>query len=526
MNRSGLPQLLTGLAFLAITWGISLPLAHGQDLLNDTIRFSGVTLQLRPYVVVPAETRNIISMTTRPGDDRLYVTTQEGVIYAIGEDASGRTTPTPWFDARQAIESATGRRLDVGTRQSGLQAVAFHPDFTHYDLPGYGKFYTSFLEQRPANAADAVYLGQRFEDSTAASDSVLAEWTFDHSRGEVVAHSYRLVFRVWLPVYDHPIKQLQFNPYALPGNEDYGLLYVAHGDSSLLSSPDDHPQSLKNALGKILRIDPLVSGEEPYTIPATNPFAQSAEAEVLGEIYAYGFRNPHTFSFNADDAGQVHLLAGDIGRNNIEEINRVLPGGNYGWPKREGTFVYLQQPDDHPEAGYITGVAPLPANDAAFGYIYPVAQFDHNAEIGQIRSGNAVASGFVIRNGSDPRLHNQFIFANFADHDGNVYHADFEAMLAAVIRSEATAVAPEVPAVLTQATIHRLRLSLDHDNNPSTPPESYDDFLELLDEIRSDIRFGQGVAGEMYISSKRNGTIYLVTNSCRRFALPCRWKAG
>ena len=137
-----------------------------------------------------------------------------------------------------------------------------------------------------------------------------------------------------------------------------------------------------------------------------------------------------------------------------------------------------------------------------------------------------MASGFVIRNGSDPRLHNQFIFANFADHDGNVYHADFEAMLAAVIRSEATAVAHEVPAVLTQATIHRLRLSLDHDNNPSTPPESYDDFLELLDESRSDIRFGQGVAGEMYISSKRNGTIYLVTNSCRRFALPCRGEAG
>jgi hypothetical protein len=65
-----------------------------------------------------------------------------------------------------------------------------------------------------------------------------------------------------------------------------------------------------------------------------------------------------------------------------------------------------------------------------------------------------------------------------------------------------------------------LRLSLDHDNNPSTPPESYDDFLELLDESRSDIRFGQGVAGEMYISSKRNGTIYLVTNSVPPFRPP------
>ncbi len=514
MSCSGLRESIVRVSLLMVVCMVPWSVAHGQDLLDDRLRFSTFNLQLRPYAVLPAETSNIISMTTRPGDRRLYVTTQEGVIYVINEDAGGHTTLDPWFDMGQAIQMATGRSLFGSTRQSGLQAVAFHPDFDHSDMPGYGKLYTSQLEELPLDPSDLFYLGDTSRGAEVQGDSVLVEWTFDHETGQVDTESYRGLFRVRMPFFDHPIKQAIFNPHAQPGDEDYGLLYVTHGDSSPKPSTDDLPQLLGNALGKMLRIDPLPSGDAPYTIPATNPFADSEDVDILKEIYAYGLRNPHTFSFNPDDIGEIHILAGDIGRNNVEEINRILPGDNYGWPEREGTFVHRQLPDSDPDTGYITGLEDLPANDADFGYVYPVAQYDHNAMISMASSGNAIASGFVIRNGSDPNLHNQLIFANFARHDG-IYHADFEEMLAAMTQRDVAA-----PGELTQAVVHRLRLSLDHDNNPNTLPQGFDDFLDLLGDVRSDVRFGRGIVGEMYISSKRNGTIYLVTNTVPPFHVP------
>jgi hypothetical protein len=67
---------------------------------------------------------------------------------------------------------------------------------------------------------------------------------------------------------------------------------------------------------------------------------------------------------------------------------------------------------------------------------------------------------------------------------------------------------------LTYALPQVLRLALDHDNNPATAPQIFDDFNSLLNDSRNDTRYGEGVFGEMYISTKRQGgRIYLVTNS-------------
>lgn len=451
-------------------------------------------------------------MTTRVGDARLYVTTEQGRIYTINTDANGITTPAAWFDVAGA-ETALGHPMFYNNSQSGLQSVAFHPDFDHVGAPGYGKFYTTLLEYRPQSAVGHYYLGDSTSGPFAPADGVLAEWTYEHFAAQVVTNSYRELFRVKTPYFDHPIKMAQFNPYAKLGDVDYGLLYLTHGDSNVKESTNDDPQHLGNALGKMIRIDPLQSGASRYTIPASNPFAASGDPAVLKEIYAYGLRNPHTFSFNRDDNNNVSLIAGDIGRNNIEEVNLIVSGGNYGWPERDGTFVQLQLPDSDPNAGYITEVAPLPANEAALGYSFPAAQYDHNAAYSQIDSGNAIATGFVIRNGSDPNLQNQLIFDDFANHDGLVYHADFDQMLSAVTKLNVDDPSRDQPGELTQAALHKLRLALDHDNNPSTAPQIYDDFKALLNWPRTDTRFGEGTLGEMYISSKVNGKIYLVTNS-------------
>jgi hypothetical protein len=519
--------------------------AAEQDLLNDTITFSGSNLKLQPYVTLPGGFSNIIGMTWRPGDTRMYVTTEQGTIFAINDDGNGNTTPVTWFNASSALQTGTGRSMNFGGGQQGLQSVAFHPDFDNESSPGYGKLYTTMLENRPANPNSPAhfYLGNSTYGGPFGpignpinADGVLAEWTYNFNTQQVDANSYREVFRTNMPNYDHPIKQARFNPYAEPEDEDYGLLYLTHGDSNNQDSLNDDPQDRGDVLGKMLRINPLESGGDRYTVPSSNPFysgSSPTESGILGEVYAYGYRNPHTFSFNQDDEGNVHILVGDIGRSNMEEINTAVPGGNYGWTKREGTFVHEQtsinvdeqDKDDPPpnaDAGYILGVADLPANEATVGvgpdgnrYIYPVAQYDHNGPdvyIGEDYTATSVASGYVIRNGSDPNLDDQFIFHNFAFNHGDVYHTDFDEMRNAVTQLDPGDEDRDEPGELAPAELRRLHLELDHDNNPNTAPVTGDNLNSVLGTFRNDGRYGEGLQGEMYISTKSND-IYLVANT-------------
>ena len=543
MNQSPLGAVLHLICFQVIVMCGSASVVHAaeQDLLNDPLYFSGATLHIRPYVSMPLGFNDIIGMTYRPDDTRMYVTATEGTIFAINDNGAGVTSAVPWFNASAALQSATGRAMNGNTGQKGLQSVAFHPDFGNVGTPGYGKLYTTMVEDRPANPGSSSfkYLGNS-SCGWCGADGVLAEWTFNHSTGQVTTNSYRELFRVNMPGDDHPIKQARFNPYAQPGDEDYGLLYMTHGDSNNQDSLGNDPQDRGDLMGKMIRINPLQSGANRYTIPSTNPFYSSSNpsptgASVLGEVFAYGLRNPHTFSFNPDDQGNIHILVGDIGRDNVEEVNLVKPGYNYGWTKREGTFIHLQEidwPPGNPNAGYYDGVDPLPANEATVGidsygtrYTYPVAQWDHNSDSVQVGddwwTGTAIASSFVIQNGSDPALDNQFIHLNFGPYNGYVYHNDFDDIRNAVTQLNPGDPSQVHPSELTQAETFRLHISYDNDNNPLTAPQLTDDFNRVFDPYwsRSDARFASGLLGEMYISSKFVSTndplakIFIVSNT-------------
>jgi len=78
-------------------------------------------------------------------------------------------------------------------------------------------------------------------------------------------------------------------------------------------------QRLDSLAGKILRL--AADG----SIPADNPFPGSA-------VYALGLRNPQGLAW--DGAGR--LLAADLVPGPHDEINEVVPGGNYGWPATSG----------------------------------------------------------------------------------------------------------------------------------------------------------------------------------------------
>jgi len=216
---------------------------------------------------------------------------------------------------------------------------------------------------------------------------------------------------------------------------------------------------------------------QPYTTP-NNPFIN--DPRTLNEIYSLGHRNPHHISFAEAADGSTHLIAAETGRDNVEEVNVIQAGANYGWGLREGTFVHESS------GGYINGVSALPDNEAENGFTYPSAQFDHDTSAGRGFIGFVIGGGFVIDNNSDPDLQGEYIFCDFGFHHGFVYHVNFEELLDA----KTTLEIGELPSEYQAA----------------------DNLVDLFGG-RNDFRFGRGPNGEMFITSKQSRDLYIVTNT-------------
>lgn len=113
-----------------------------------------------------------------------------------------------------------------------------------------------------------------------------------------------------------------------------GLLYVGTGEAGR----PDLAQDRTSLGGKILRITP--DGE-----PADgNPFDS--------EIWSWGHRNVEGLAFDAAD----RLWACEFGENDVDELNLITKGGNYGWPKFEGE-------SDDPK--YVTPKVTWPTEDCS-----------------------------------------------------------------------------------------------------------------------------------------------------------------
>jgi len=97
-----------------------------------------------------------------------------------------------------------------------------------------------------------------------------------------------------------------------------GRLFVTLGERNVGRA---QAQTLDNTLGKIVRINP------DGGIPPDNPFVGREGA--LPEIWSYGHRNVQGAALHPVTG---ELWANEHGPKGGDELNRVLPGRNFGWP--------------------------------------------------------------------------------------------------------------------------------------------------------------------------------------------------
>jgi glucose/arabinose dehydrogenase len=146
-------------------------------------------------------------------------------------------------------------------------------------------------------------------------------------------------------------------------------------------------QDLSRASGKVIRVN------KDGTIPSDNPYANDGDPDTLGEVWAYGVRNP----FRAEwDLQSGRFFFGDVGGNeapDYEEVNVATlddPGVNYGWPDCEGTSKS-------------TADSPCEVDQKS-----PVYSYDHSI-------GNSITGGEVYRGQQFPQEYQgAYFFGDYA----------------------------------------------------------------------------------------------------------------
>ena len=389
---------------LACALGCSTAVDAGHDPIPTPIAHGAITIELQS-IVSGVNSPNVLT-DAGDGSNRLFFTEQKGTIRVMENNV---LLPTPLLDLSSRLPA------DFGSPVAGFEfdercllCLAFHPQFDTNR-----KFYT-FTSEAVNGAADfSVTLphGETFDHQ-----SVITEWTADAVNPNVVDDSRggRELLRINNPQFNHNGGMLNFSPHD-------NLLYISLGDGGSAndigsghSFPQGNAQDNSNILGTILRIDPdgNNSSNGNYGVPVDNPFIKPQADpgdDIPDEIFATGLRNPYRFNF---DPVTGELIAGDVGQGEIEEINLITAGGNFGWNLKEGSFRF------DPNSGEISidPGGPLTAD-----LIDPVAEYDHD-------EGISVIGGFVYRGTAIAELTGKYVFGDFslgfASPNGRLFYAD------------------------------------------------------------------------------------------------------
>ncbi len=231
-----------------------------------------------------------------------------------------------------------------------------------------------------------------------------------------------------------------------------GKLYLPIGDNGTPSNA----QNLSTRTGKILRFNP------DGTIPDDNPFVDTPEADPA--VYAYGFRNVFDFDWHPV-TGELYATENGPGCN--DELNRVVPGGNYGWPYSSTSYATCVDPGP----SYIDPLwavsPPIGITGAAF-YTGTIPALQDRLFIGGWGNGeiNGRLYQMTLTEGGDIES-TELLFDDCGDPSAGWYMAD---VISGPDGNLYFACHPHAPANSSeQGAIFRLTVSA----SPTTPPALY-----------------------------------------------------
>ena len=410
------------LRFLNAALVMALP-AGAVDLL-PSIPKGTIAIQLKTVVTGLAAPDYAISPPPAPGggavDARLFILEQKGLILIL---QGGSLLATPALDMQSLVSPPMV--ITSANDERGLLGLAFHPRFNDAAHAGYRTLYTYNSQPLGTGVTYAAPAG-----ASQGYKNAINEWKIDPADpNRIDPASRREIISFGKNANNHNGGTIAFGPD--------GYLYLGLGDGGNANDvgashiePGGNAQNLTTPLGKMLRLDPLnptlnpasadpISSNSQYRIPLTNPFQGAGQVR---EIHSYGFRNPYRFAF---DRLNGELIAADVGQNNVEEIDRVVLGGNFGWAVKEGDFLFNRATGP----GGTIGSVGMRSVGTPAGLIDPISgnlgtlEYDHE-------DGISITGGFVYRGTALPELAGKYVFGDLALHnsparaDGRLFYAD------------------------------------------------------------------------------------------------------
>jgi quinoprotein glucose dehydrogenase len=343
----------------------SLSLLLGVSCAQDDVEVpTGPAIAYEP--AFPAQAgfdRPLFVAFTATDPDSAYVVTQPGFVYRIPRDGQ---------KADRAVFLDLSAKVFLDHFEEGLLGFQFDPDYAQNGFVY--AYWTERIAVRKQTMPNGAQAGSNRQ-------SVISRWSVrkDEQGLAVDPASELRLAEIFQPFGNHNGGTIVFGPDK--------MLYVGLGDGGAANDPYGNSQSKGTLLGKVLRIDVAgASKERPYTIPQDNPFV--GEDGARGEIWCLGIRNPWRLAFDRETGD---LWCGDVGQNRIEEVDRLVKGGNYGWNVMEASEVFALRKEKTP---------------APKDLIAPIAEYAHD-------KGQSITGGHVYRGKRIPGLVGRFVYADY-----------------------------------------------------------------------------------------------------------------
>lgn len=283
---------------------------------RKTTAFAMAALMLVPVLTLTgctSEPAPTVTAPHSPASPSATPTASAGPVQPVGTPTVlAQGLAAPWSVVRLKSGSALISERDSGTiveLQSGgaVRDVGTVSGVLHRGEGGLLGIEVLGAERVDGGTRNATGESWLYAYLTTASDNRIVRMPLSGAPGEYSLGAQQDVLTGLKAANNHDGGRIKFGPD--------GMLYATVGDATTTANAQN-PASLN---GKILRMTPTGA------VPKDNPAPGSL-------VYSLGHRNPQGLAWDAN--GQ--LWAAEFGQNTWDELNRIEPGANYGWPIVEG----------------------------------------------------------------------------------------------------------------------------------------------------------------------------------------------